>query len=87
MFADFVLGFDKTKKLILIDTLLSSDEGAQERIRNMINQNKSKEVSRDSDIIKMQGEILSCVTMEVRVPISSDKTVKHASYYFTCPTK
>jgi tetratricopeptide (TPR) repeat protein len=87
MGADFMLGFDKNKKLVLIDTSLSSDRSAQEKMTNMINQYQLKEVSRNSNEIRMRGEIMPCVTMEVPVPIAGDKPIEGVDYFFTCPTK
>ena len=82
-----MLGFDKNKKLVLIETGLSSDRSAQEKMRNMINQNPLEEESRDSNNIRMRGEIMPCVIMEVLVPLAGDEPIEAVDYFFTCPTK
>jgi tetratricopeptide (TPR) repeat protein len=87
MAADFILGFDKNKKLVIIQTSLSTDRSAQEKMSNMMNQNQLEEESRDSNGIRMRGEIMPCVTMEVLVPSAGDKPIEAVGYFFTCPTK
>lgn len=82
-----MLGFDKNKKLVLIETDLSTDRSAQEKMRNMINQNPLEEESRDSNNIRMRGEIMPCVTMEVLVPLAGNEPIEAVDYFFTCPTK
>jgi hypothetical protein len=85
IFGDFLLGFDKNKKLVFIDTSLSDDKSAQDKIINMINEYKLKEVSRNEDTITMRGEIMPCVTMYVPMPSADNIPIKGVNYFFTCP--
>jgi tetratricopeptide (TPR) repeat protein len=89
MFADFILGFNKNRKLVLIIVSFWDDENAREKLTNMINKYQLKEMLRDSNGIKMQGEIMPCVRIEIFLSseADSDMPVESAGYFYTCPTK
>ena len=90
-----VLVFDKNKKLVVIHVLLpnslpqgsNENKKEQEKITNMMKQYRFEEVSRNENMITVQGEIMHCITVEIFDPVADEEPISTIEYFFTCPTK
>ncbi len=90
MKAMYILIFDKNEKLVIVQRdFLDKEE--KEEVGKIYDQhrNQLKEVYRDSEVERMQGEIQPCITLEVFLDIKKLKSGEpfRAGYVFTCPTK
>jgi hypothetical protein len=85
MMALYILFFDKNKKLVIVQRDFS-DEKEKQEVRKIYDQHQHqlKEVYKESDFIRMQGEIQPCITLEVFLESGEPFRV---GYIFTCPTK
>ena len=89
MMAMYILLFDKNEKLVIIQRDFS-DEKEKEEVGKIYDQyrHQLKEVYKDSEIVRVQGEIQPCITLEVFLDTKKQKSGEpfRAGYIFTCPT-
>ena len=90
MTAMYILFFDKNEKLVIIqrDFLDKKEEEEVEKIYEQY-QYQMEEVYKGAEVVRMQGEIQPCITLEVFLDIKKQKSGEpfRAGYIFTCPTK
>jgi len=94
MNALYILFFDKNEKLVIVQRDFTFKK-EREETRKMYEQyqHQMKEVyrdkERDKEVVRMQGEIQPCITLEVISDIKELKTDGpfRTGHIFTCPTK
>lgn len=89
MKAMYILIFDKNEKLVIVQRDFSDKEEIEE-VGKIYDQyrHQLKEVYKDSEIVRMQGEIQPCITLEVFLDTKKLKSGEpfRTGYIFTCPT-
>jgi len=89
MKAMYILIFDKNEKLVIVqrDFLDKEEKEEVEKIYDQY-RHQLKEVYKDTEVVRMQGEIQPCITLEVFLDIKKPKSGEpfRAGYIFTCPT-
>ena len=92
MKAMYILFFDKNEKLVIVQRDFSDYvKEEREEIGKIYDeyQHQLREVYRDSQGIRMQGQIQPCITLEIMLNTMKAKSGEpfRTGYVFTCPTK
>ena len=89
MMAMYILLFDKNEKLVIIQRDFL-DEKEKEGVGKIYNQyqHQLKEVYKDTEVVRVQGEIQPCITLEVFLDTKRQKSGEpfRTGHIFTCPT-
>lgn len=89
MKAMYILIFDKNEKLVIVQRDFT-DMKEKEEVGKIYDQYQAqlKEVYKDTEVIRMQGEIQPCITLEVFFDTKKLKSGEpyRTGHIFTCPT-
>jgi len=89
MMAMYILLFDKNEKLVIIQRDFT-DMKEKEEVGKIYDQYQQqlKEVYKDTEVVRVQGEIQPCITLEVFLDTKKLKSGEpyRTGYIFTCPT-